>query len=174
MDGAVELPCQVPRAGAFNVSDRLDELRVLEHQRDAVIGRLTLGQLFLLEELAYRGTALRLAVVVRAVGVGQEAEPIGYRAQREAERVSGPTHEPAQRSCGHAHEHNPALPTLPEVLHEAVQGPHGQQVRDAAAGYPDDVLPEQVLPDVRDIGLRRQREVRDAESGSAEGGVHRR
>ncbi len=119
------------------------------------------------------GPSLFLAVVVRAVGVGQEAQPVGDRPQRQAEGVGRATGKPAHRARGDAHQHHARLPGRVHGRADLVQPPQRQQVGDAAAGHPDDILGEQVLPDIGDVGLREQRQVARAPAGPAEGGVDR-
>ena len=112
-------------------------------------------------------------VVVRAVGVGQEPQPVGDRPQRQAEGVGRAAFEPADRARGDAHQHHARLPGRVHGRSDPVQPPQGQQVGDAAAGDPDNILGEQMLLDVGDVGLGEQRQVARAPSGPAEGGVDR-
>ena len=56
--------------------------------------------------------ALRLAVVVRGVAAGQEAEPVVERRERRPEGVRRPRLEPAERAGGDSREHDAALPRV--------------------------------------------------------------
>ena len=116
---------------------------------------------------------LLLRVVVRAVGVGQEAEAVGHRVQRQPERVRGAALEPADRPGGHAHQHHTRVPRGAHGLVHPVQPPQGQQVGHAAPHHPDHVLGQQVLGDVRDVGLGEQGQVAGPPPRPAERGVQR-
>ena len=98
-------------------------------------------------------------------------EPVGDRAQVGPERVGGAADVPAQRAGRHPAEDDAGLPHLAEDLVEAVHPPHREQVRDAAAADPDDVLLEQVRPHVGDRRHREQAQVADLHAGAGEGAV---
>ena len=120
------------------------------------------------------GPPLFLGVVVRAVGPGQEGEPVGDGLQGRAEGVGRPAHVPAERAGGHALQHDARLPALAEHHVEAVQAPQRQQIGGAASAHPDDVLRQQVGPHVRHVRHREQGQVRADEAELGERVVRRR
>ena len=93
--------------------------------------------------------------------MGISAEAVGDRPQVGAEGVGGAADVPAQRAGRHPAEDDAGLPRLAEDLVEAVHPPDREQVGDAAAADPDDVLREQVRPHVGHRRHREQAEVAD-------------
>ncbi len=90
--------------------------------------------------------ALGLAVVVDAVRPRQEPEP-AHGLRRPVERRDGLL-EPAQRARAEPAEHGPAPPRLLEEAVDAVGEPRPEQGHDAAPADVDQVLREQVGPQV--------------------------
>ena len=80
--------------------------------------------------------ALLLAVVVRAGGAGEKAEPVVQRRERRAERVRGRGLEPAVHPRGDAAQHRAGLARLAQELVEPVQPPDREQVRGRPAARP--------------------------------------
>ena len=116
---------------------RPGELGAAEVQRGAVVGGVA-GQHAVADEAQVLLAALRLGVVVDAVGVRQQAEAL-HDARRPVEggqRLA----EPAQRAGRQAAQHDAAAPGLGQHLVEAVRAPGAEHAHDVAAADVDHVL----------------------------------
>src|SRR3954467_8420302 len=96
------------------VSDRFHHVRPAVDQPHAVVGGVTRRQDPPGEEPVRERTALILGVVVHTVGGGDQAEPVGDRAELGPVGVGCPADVPAQRARGHTAEHHPGAPGLGE------------------------------------------------------------
>src|SRR5436853_411474 len=124
--------------GALPGADRLDQLDAGEVEPAEVVGgdagRQAGGDLTVV-----RRPPLSLAVVVRAVAPGQEAETVAQAAQR-AVRVGDAGLEPAQRAGAHPAQDDPRLPGLAQRRVDAVGAPDREHVHGVAAADVDHVL----------------------------------
>ena len=144
----------------------------MEHERGAVVGRVAGGQDALRHQALVVRSSGRLAVVVRGVAAGHEAEPAGQRGQALPERIGRPGLEPAQRPGRLPGHHGPRFPGTPQRPVDAVDAPDREHVLRVAAADVDDVLLAQEGIDVVD-GPVEQREVarlRAAREGVVEAG----
>ena len=139
----------------------------------AIVRGIAVRQRAVADQFLGERAPLFLGVVVRAVGVGQETQPVGHRLQREAEGVGGPADVPAEGARRHPLEHHAFLPALAQDDVQPVQAPEGEQVGRAASADPDDVLGQQVRPDVRDVGHGEESEVRAHHAQFREGVMER-
>jgi len=98
-----------------------------------------------------------------------EGEAVEDRPQVGPERVGGAADVPAHRPRRHPGQHDAGLPDLAQHLIQAVQPPHRQQVRHAAAADPDHVLLEQQRGGVGNARHREQVQV----GGGHPGGLAR-
>ena len=93
--------------------DRLDELGAAVEHPGAVVGGVPGGQRAVGDQLVEQRAPLLLGVVVHAVGVRQQREPVGDRAQVGPEGVGRPADVPADRARRDAGEHDAGLPGGP-------------------------------------------------------------
>jgi hypothetical protein len=113
-----------------------------EVQRGAVVGRVARAH-SVAHEAPVLLTPARLAVVVHAVGVRQQPEPLDRL--RCAVEGRHRLREPAQRAGAQPAEHHTAPPRLGQRHVDAVRAPGAEQADDRSAADVHEVLLEQVL-----------------------------
>ena len=117
----------------------LAQLGAVEHETDAVVGRVARREAIADEPPVHRAPPL-LAVVVRAGAPGKEAEPVAHPGELGPERVGHAGLEPADHPRAPAAEQHTGLPGLAQERVEAVHAPDREHVRRVAAADEDRVL----------------------------------
>src|ERR1051325_1087205 len=133
----------------------------------AVLRRPSLRQRAVGDEAAVGGSAIALAVVVRAEAAGEEPQAVVERAQRTAEGVGETVLEPAVRAGADAAEERAIVAGLFENRIEAVHAPDREHVRRIAAADVDDVVPQHERAEIAH-GAVEEPEVRAAREGAVE------
>ena len=154
------------------LGDRLDELRPAVEHPDSIVGAVGGAQGAVRDQPVNEGPSPVLAVVVHAVGIGEESQTVRDGAQLGTEGVGGATLEPADRPGGDAGEHDSGLPYAPQDLIKTMHPPYGQEVGHRAAVDPHDVLLHQVTLDVIQVRHREQAQMGQVEPGQPTGFGH--
>lgn len=147
------------------LTDRLDELGSAVEHPDSIVGAVGGAQGAVRDQPVNERPSPVLAVVVHAVGIGQEAQTVRDGAQLGTERVGGAALVPADRPGGDAGEHDSGLPDAPQDLIETMNPPYGQKVGHRTTVDPHDVLRHQVTLDVVQVRHREQAQVGQVEPG---------